>query len=78
MRPSTFKNGGLSRALESREVEGLAGANGTVGRDTHLRSLTSRRHVQSPWKLRTRQLLEQCGATGSGQLLAALPVSATL
>ena len=35
---------------------------------THLRNLTSRRHLQSPWKLRTRLplLLEQRGVAGSG------------
>lgn len=32
----SFRNGGLGRALKSREVEGLAGTSGIKGRDTHL------------------------------------------
>lgn len=61
----TFRDKGSGRALESREVEGLAGTSGIRGKDTHLQSLTSQRHVQSPWKLRTLRRPELCGAAGS-------------
>lgn len=47
MRPSTFKNGGLSRALESREVEELAGTNGQWA-ETHTSGVSPRGAMFSP------------------------------